>query len=841
MDVFDLYASLSLDKSKFDQGLNDAEKSGSSIGSRIGSALSKVGKAAMAGIGIASTAISGLVSVSVKGYSEYEQLVGGVDTLFKSSSKTIQKYAANAYKTAGMSANQYMNTATSFSASLIQSLKGDTKKAAEQTNKAITDMSDNVNKMGSSMESIQNAYQGFAKQNYTMLDNLKLGYGGTKEEMERLLEDAEKISGIKYDISSYSDIVDAIHVVQTEMGITGTTAEEAGTTIQGSLGMVKASWENLLTSLSDPDADIGAKIDDFVSSITTAAGNLIPAVEQALSGAGALISELLPQIINEIPNLINDVIPDLLSKVDTLISTTLESIDKNKEKIIKGLVDLLIKLVDLVAENAPKFVGAVMSLITTVFNTLADKSDEIVPKIFNAILNMVDEFLKELPNTFDAILNLIVSLVNSIVDYLPTLVDKLPEILDGILMFILKAIPTIIKSIGTIVSNISDDLPDLLTSIFEALPEMITSLVEAMPELLESIIALGIQGLILPFELLYALGKSVVQAIFGKEAADEAEKYMGVLFDNLWTNIGNFFSDVGARIGNFFSEVWNKITGFFPWLWGQISNAIKGWWNSLPPDAQKNLSEAWEKVQKLFSKAGKFFSDVWNKISEFFSGLWTNISEWWDGIWGKISKIGEDILNNIVKGVKEAFGPMWNSISGFFSGLWTNISNWWSGIWNSICEIGGNIIDGIKTGISNAWDSFWNWLSGLFNNLMDNILGFFGIHSPSTLMRDKVGKNLIAGLAEGIENNLGIVDRVVDNTNERLSNLGDAELQNMDKSFSFAAKGLINKTSNNGSGITLNVNFGDVTLASDMDIDDVAQRVSDVIVLNILQKERAYA
>ena len=217
MNLFELFVKIGVD--------DQASDKISSLSSKLGSGLATAAKVGAAAVAAAGTAIVAIGKQAVEQYAEYEQLVGGVETLFKQSSDVVQQYAANAYKTAGMSANEYMETVTSFSASLLQSLGGDTEAASKYADMAITDMSDNANKMGTSMESIQNAYQGFAKQNYTMLDNLKLGYGGTKEEMQRLLDDAEKLSGVEYDISSYADIVDAIHVVQTEMGITGTTAK----------------------------------------------------------------------------------------------------------------------------------------------------------------------------------------------------------------------------------------------------------------------------------------------------------------------------------------------------------------------------------------------------------------------------------------------------------------------------------------------------------------------------------------------------------------------------------------------------------------------------------------
>jgi hypothetical protein len=273
-----------------------AEKSVGKLSKGLTSAL----KGTAVAIGSTATAIGVLGTQSVKLYSEYEQLVGGVDTLFKNSSKQVQKYASESFKTAGLSANEYMETVTSFSASMLQSLNGDTKKTAEYSNRAIIDMSDNANKMGTSMEMIQNAYQGFAKQNYTMLDNLKLGYGGTQKEMQRLLDDASKISGQKYDLSNFADITEAIHVIQTEMGITGTTSKEAASTIQGSVGMMKSAWENFLTGMADPNQDFDALLGNLIDSVVTVGENLIPRIQMMLprlvEGLVALVNSLVPQI-----------------------------------------------------------------------------------------------------------------------------------------------------------------------------------------------------------------------------------------------------------------------------------------------------------------------------------------------------------------------------------------------------------------------------------------------------------------------------------------------------------------------------------------------------------------
>ena len=305
MNLFELFIKIGVD--------DQASKKLSTLSSKLGSGLKTAAKIGTAAVGAATAGIAALTKSAVENYAEYEQLVGGVETLFKQSADTVMGYAENAYKTAGMSANEYMNTVTSFSASLLQSLEGDTAAAAEKANMAITDMSDNANKMGTSMEMIQNAYQGFAKQNYTMLDNLKLGYGGTKEEMQRLLDEAEKISGIEYDISSYADIVDAIHVVQTEMGITGTTAKEASTTIEGSINSAKASWQNWLTALGDSNADIKGKTDELISSIGTAADNIVPVAEQVLSSIGQSIETKLPELLSKAVSFVVSNLPQIVS------------------------------------------------------------------------------------------------------------------------------------------------------------------------------------------------------------------------------------------------------------------------------------------------------------------------------------------------------------------------------------------------------------------------------------------------------------------------------------------------------------------------------------------------
>ena len=435
MNLFELFVKIGVD----DQASNKL----SDLSSKLGSGLKTAAKIGTAAVGAAATGITALTTAAVNNYAEYEQLVGGVDTLFKNASQKVQKYAANAYKTAGMSANEYMSTVTSFSASLLQSLGGDTDKAAEYANQALTDMSDNANKMGTSMEMIQNAYQGFAKQNYTMLDNLKLGYGGTKTEMERLIADAAKLdSSIQANDLSFGNIVKAINVVQTEMGITGTTALEAGRTISGSVGAMKAAWTNLVTGLADGNADIEKLVDDLVTTISGdgtennlgVIGNILPAVETALDGAGKLIDKILPIVIEKIPAFIEKYLPKILQSGVNIIRSILNGISSNPNQIVStimSVVDTLIDaIVDLLPEiivtgslllgklavgiiqAIPELVAKIPQIIESVVNGFKSNSGEfssigrnIVNGVWNGIQSMLSTFTRNVQNFFSGIVN----------------------------------------------------------------------------------------------------------------------------------------------------------------------------------------------------------------------------------------------------------------------------------------------------------------------------------------------------------------------------------------------------------------------------------------------------
>lgn len=456
MDVFDLFAKITLDSSEYEKGLKNAKSSASGLTGlfgKVGSAASTVGKGifnvatnvakvSVAATTAGATAISALTGLAINGYADYEQLVGGVETLYKTSADKVQQYAADAYKTAGLSANEYMNTATTFAAALVSSLGGDTEQAAELANTAIGDMSDNANKMGTDMESIQNAYNGFSKQNYTMLDNLKLGYGGTKQEMQRLLDDANKLNAAqenytKYSIDSYADVVSAIHDVQNAMGITGTTSKEASTTIQGSVNATKSAWSNLVTGIADDNANFGQLISNFVDSATTAASNIIPRIEVALNGAAKLIESLVPPIMAELPSLIETVLPQLAQSAVNIVQTLVTGISANAEQLIDSAIQIITVLGNGIYQMLPTVAQSALQIVLTLVSKLNENLPQMLDTAGQMLIAFVEGVSEHLPDIMLAAASIVETLLTYFIEHLPDIVEGAMQmgnaVIDGII------------------------------------------------------------------------------------------------------------------------------------------------------------------------------------------------------------------------------------------------------------------------------------------------------------------------------------------------------------------------------------------------------------------------
>ena len=507
----------------------------------LGSAFVNVGKQALAS------------------YGEYEQLVGGVETLFGDSADTVLEYSKNAYMTAGLSANEYMSTITSFSASLLQSLGGDTDKAVEYSDRAITDMSDNANKMGTSMEMIQNAYQGFAKQNYTMLDNLKLGYGGTKTEMERLIKDASGMTkemeelGVSVDATdmSFGNIVNAISVMQKHMGIAGTTAKEAGTTIQGSVNSMKSAWTNLITGLADDNANIEDLVRNLMLTIAGdgtennlgVLGNVMPAVENISKG----IMSALPQLLNGIIS----ILPQFLDAGVNIINGLVNGIQQNMPAIMSATMQIVNTLLTTIINNLPKILEMGIQVIVSLIQGIAQQLPTLIPQMVEAVITMVETLIDNIDLIIDAGIQLIIGLAEGLIEALPQLIDKIPVIIDKLCTAIINNLPKIIEMGITLIVKLGEGL-------IKAIPQLISKVPQIISSLLNAITSGGFSKMLNAGRDLLNKVKEGIVAGIGSLASVGTNIVQG-----LWNGINNAKDWVLGKIKGFGKSILNGIKSIF--------------------------------------------------------------------------------------------------------------------------------------------------------------------------------------------------------------------------------------------------------------------------------------
>ena len=610
----------------------------SGLKNAMSSAVSAVGKFSAAAVAAGATAAAAITKSAVESYADYEQLIGGVETLFKDSAGIVEEYANNAFQTAGLSANDYMETVTGFSASLLQSVGGDTEEAARIADMAITDMADNANKMGTSMESIQNAYQGFAKQNYTMLDNLKLGYGGTKEEMKRLLEDAEKLSGIHYDISNLNDVYSAIHVIQEELDITGTTAKEASTTIQGSASAMKAAWQNMLTGIADENADFDTLIGNLVSSVSTFAENILPRIEVALKGVGKLISGLAPVIVEALPGLLDTILPEFINAVMSIVDSIIvvlpellptlidaavdilmqliEALAENLPTIIEAILEGLNQIIEGITENLPTLIEAVVSCFNQIIDVVAQNLPTITQSIVDGLITMVQAIIDNLPQFLQAFLTLVLSFNEALIQALPQIIEALPQLIEGIINFIIEAIPMLIDAYIQLMTALVEALPEIIEAISEALPELIDGIIDGILTLLPKIIECGIQLFIALIQnigdiiagiaaALPDLINGIIQAIL--EHLPEIIECGVKLFVALVENLPKILIEILKAVAEILSSILGAINDGFENMAEAGLNLVKGLWQGIKDAA------GW-----LKDKISGWVDDVMSAIKGFF-------------------------------------------------------------------------------------------------------------------------------------------------------------------------------------------------------------------------------
>ena len=717
-----------------------AEKDIKNLSSKLGS-MAKASAAAITAIVTAATGgIAALTKLSVEQYAEYEQLTGGVETLFKNSSDKVMEYANNAYQSAGMSANEYMDTITGFAASLLQGLGGDTEKAAQIGNMAVEDMSDNANKMGTAIERIQDAYQGFAKANYTMLDNLKLGYGGTKTEMERLLADAQKISGVKYDISNFNDVIEAIHVIQEQMGITGTTAKEAATTIEGSLNMTKSAWKNLLTGMADSNANFDVLVQNLVNSLGSLGENLLPRIKIAIEGIRKLIRTLLPEILDEIPEMLASLFP--------------ESMQEDIRIIFEGIVEAIKTTVDIAMQLLPKItegfswilengdtIAAVIVGISTAMATL---------KVVNYITGIVNAFkawkianegvtaaqwlLNAAMNAnpigivIAAVTGLVAGLVvlwntnegfrNAVIKAWNAIKETAVNVWGSIYTFFTVTIPNAWNSFVSWFQGIPEWFKGVWDSVLAVFKEWGTNIqlffIEAIPQVIQRVIDWFNQ---LPEKIGYALGYALGTIVqWGVDTWNYLVTNVPIWIENVVT----FFSQLPGKIWTWLVETFNKVT-----TWG--SNML----NKARETGTNFINNIINWISQLPGKFSNWLNDTISKVASFASNLGQ-----------RASQAGQNMVNNIINAVKNLPSQM--------------------------ASIGKNIVQGVWNGITGMGSWLSSKVSSFFSGIVDGAKKALGIHSPSRVFRDQVGKYMAQGVGVGFEDETKNVERSMEGDFEYL-------------------------------------------------------------------------
>lgn len=667
LELFKLFGIIGLkgvDKTKKDlkDTTNTAKDESSKLEkhvSKIGEIAPKIGKLAVKGVAAAGAAIGTITKFAVSSYSEYEQLAGGVETLFGAQGMSLKKYAKSigetvgqakgkydqliqaqtevmnnakvAYKTAGMSANGYMNTITSFAAALKQSTANETE-AAKVANMAVIDMADNANKMGTNMEDIQNAYQGFSKQNYTMLDNLKLGYGGTKSEMERLLQDAEKLTGIHYDINNLSDVYKAINAIQGKLGITGTTGEEAMKTIDGAMKMTKASWDNLLTGLTDPKQAVGPLISEFTTSLGTLAKNVTPKIKEVFNALPNALIQITPQLMNTII----DLAPSLILAAINLVAGLIGALPGILEPIFSELTDIFNKIPQFLKGNA-NIVDGFLKSIDSGKPSIAAKGIEMITSLINAIVNSLPIIIQigakiidslgssissNMPSFLSRFLDILIQLSQMILTNLPILVGVGMKLIFSLVQGLMSSLPTLISKVPTIIANLADAFSNSAQTIFvwgiKIIAEIIKGLVMAIPSLIANIPKI-IYAIFAVWNAInwWNLGKGLISGIakgisgMGGSLVNTAKN----LFNSLKSHVSNIFNNIKNVIQSPIFGAKTKVLAII----GELQNGVRVGFNFIKSHASSVWNGIKNAIMSPMSTAANFVKAIINKIKGFFN------------------------------------------------------------------------------------------------------------------------------------------------------------------------------------------------------------------------------
>lgn len=696
------------------------------------SGMGKVASVAQQALGVftgqmmtrAVDALANLGKSALDSVGQLEQNVGGVETLFGDAADAVIASADRAYQTAGMSANDYMSTVTSFSASLLQSLGGNTEEAAKVADMAIIDMADNANKMGTSMDMIQNAYQGFAKQNYTMLDNLKLGYGGTKTEMERLLADAEKLTGVKYDINNLNDVYQAIHAVQEEMGITGTTAKEAASTLEGSMASAKAAWDNFMNGSGDAD--------QLADAFATAADNIVKNLAEIIPRFAETLPALGGAIIAQIPGLVAAIVPAVLSAGRSVLKQLQDAV---LDFDFAGTADKVVQMITgfIEGDGLGSLLDTLVTIFTGIVNGISSMLPSLLPALIELISYVVTSLLDQLPAILDCALELILGLAQGILAALPVLIEALPEVISSIVEFLISAIPQIIDAGIELLMALVDALPVIIDALVDALPQIIKATVTALIAAAPQIAKAGVKLLGALIEAIPVIVVELAKAVPDIVAAiidvlAELPGLIGEVFAEIVTDLVEWgqqmLSNASTAMSNMLSQV-NSIIQELPGkIWTHLVNAV----NRVIAWGQQMVSNASTAASNMLSKVSSTLQQLPGKVWDYLSQAAQKVVTWGTQLAQKGAAAATQLFNSIVNGL--------------------------SSLPSKMAEIGSNIVSGIWNGISSGW----NWLTNKVSNLANSLLGAakdaLGINSPSKEFADEVGRWIMPGVGKGLDKSM---------------------------------------------------------------------------------------
>ena len=731
---------------------SEIPQAGQEAGESLSSKMLSVAKKAIAAAGIGK-----FFSASLTEGANLQQSLGGIETLFKGSADTVKKYANEAYKTTGLSANAYMENVTGFSASLLQSLGGDTRKAADVANMAMVDMADNSNKMGTSMDRIQDAYQGFAKQNYTMLDNLKLGYGGTKTEMQRLLADAQKLTGVKYDINNLSDVYQAIHAIQENLDITGTTAKEAATTFSGSFASMKAAAQNVLGKLALGE-DIMPSLHQLFETVKTfLVGNLIPMVWNVLKGIPQVLAAALGELMHTLfgdyigESIMNDLY-DVFDKVGGVVSTIYDMIFGSLSK--KDNIDFLKNLG--INEKTASSIVNIGDNIRTMFENIG--------AVISNVAGIVGEFISDLfglakskdsvggvASAFEAITKVLADASGKVKDFTKwmrenkTVMDIVKSALAGALAGFLA-----FKAITTIQS-------------------IITGFKSALLAVKGAVLAFNAAIAANPIGALVVAITAVVAALVWFFTQTETGKQIWSAFVDfvvgLWNGLVEFFSGLWTTISegainlwNGAVEVWNSVIEGIKIAWNGIVEFFVTLWQGISSTATAAWATITETVMAIVQPFVDVFMSIWNGMKDGLGQIFEGIKTIFSGAWELIKSIVMgavlfiiDLVTLDFKKMGEDLGLIWESIKSAISMIWDGICTYFSGIISTIIGYFTGAFEGLKTFLSGIWDSIKATAEAMWNAICQAILGIIDAFVASAKALWEGFKSFMSGLWEGIK------------------------------------------------------------------------------------------